>query len=470
MNYDKLHEECAVFGVNLHTDEAIGINYNGLLALQHRGQEGAGIAATYKNKIISHKDVGLVSEVFSKENLSNLPRSKVSIGHNRYSTTGLNLRENVGPFVTEFLTGRIATSHNGNIINAMEIKKELMSYGINFHATSDSEVIASLVAYNIMQENNLLKGIVKATKRLKGAFSLIIIDDKGRTVAVRDPDGFRPLCIGKNQYGMAVSSESCGLDACGFQFIRDVKAGEIILIENGEIIHEEIALTEKNPNYGLCIFEYVYFARPDSTIDGLNVYDARVNMGKILAQESPVDADLVCGVPDTGIEVALGYSLESNIPFDFALAKNRYIGRSFIYPTQAQRENAVRLKLNPLSSNVAGKRIVLVDDSIVRGTTSAKIVSALRNAGAREIHMKISSPPFKYTCNFGTDIDSEENLIANKMSLDEIAKRIGVDTLSYISLKGLKMSCANSGMKFCTNCFSGNSNKISVGKNQLLTK
>ena len=466
---DKLHEECAVFGVSIKQEEAaVGMVYNGLLALQHRGQEGAGIATVTDNKIICHKDIGLVSEVFTPELLNSMPKSKVAIGHDRYSTTGGNVVENTGPFITEFLTGRIATAHNGNVVNAREIKEELLEFGMNFNATSDSEVVANLIGYNIMKNDDFLTGVIKATKRLKGAFSLIIVNGKNKMIAVRDPDGYRPLCIGVSKYGMAVSSESCGLEACGFEFVRDVKPGEIIVIEDGEITYANVDLTEKTKNCGLCIFEYVYFARPDSTIDGLNVYEARVNMGKMLAEEHPVDADFVCGVPDSGLEAAIGYSERSGVPLGVGFVKNRYIGRSFIYPTQIQRENAVRLKLNPLTTNVKGKKIILVDDSIVRGTTSAKIVTALKMAGAKEVHMRISSPPFKHTCHYGTDIDSEENLIANQMTLDEIAKKIGVESLGYISVKGLKTACAKSGMQFCTNCFTGDGLYANISKSELV--
>lgn len=464
---DKLREECAVFAVSTNVEEAVGITYNGLLALQHRGQEGAGIAVVEDNKIVCHKDVGLVSEVFTHEVLDTMPKSKVAIGHNRYSTTGTNVKENVGPFVTEYLTGRIATAHNGNITNAKVIKDELMSLGLNFHATSDSEVIASLIGYCIMKEGDSLAGIIRATKQLDGAFSLIILSGKNKITAVRDPNGYRPLCVGINERGIAIASESCGLEACGFEFMRDVKPGEIVVIEDGKVIQRSIELTRKEKNCGLCIFEYVYFARPDSIIDKLNVYEARVNMGKMLAKEFPVEADIVCGVPDSGLEAAMGYSDESGLPYKQGFVKNRYIGRSFIYPTQAQRENAVRLKLNPLGTNVSGKRIVLVDDSIVRGTTSAKIIKSLKQAGAKEVHMRISSPPFRFTCNYGTDIDSEENLIANKISIEEIGKQIGADSIGFISMEGLENACGNSNIGFCTHCFTGNSSRSVIAKDEL---
>jgi amidophosphoribosyltransferase len=460
MRTDKLNEECAVFGVGLTVDEAAGITYNGLLSLQHRGQEGAGIAVSNERYIICHKDIGLVSEVFPGSVLKDMPNGKVAIGHTRYSTTGGNKKENVGPFVTEYLTGRIATAHNGNITNAKEIREELKEYGIHFGATSDSEVVSSLIAYHITKEKSSIGGVIKAAERLHGAFSLVIASSKNKLIAVRDPNGYRPLCIGKNKTGYAVASESCALDACGFEFVRDVLPGEVIVIQNGEITHHGVKLEKPDSLFGgengLCIFEYIYFARPDSVIDGLSVYDARYNMGLALAREYPVKADVVCGVPDSGLEAAYGYSAQSGIPLVAGFVKNRYIGRSFIYPTQSQRDSAVRLKLNPLSASIRGKRIVLVDDSIVRGTTSEKIVNSLKNAGAKEVHMRISSPPFRHTCHYGTDIDSEENLIANKMSIDEICKKIGADSLGYISIDGLKCACVQSERSFCTSCFSGN--------------
>ncbi|HHY81123.1 MAG TPA: amidophosphoribosyltransferase [Clostridiales bacterium] len=452
---EKLCEECAVFGVSLLTEEAAGITYNGLLSLQHRGQEGAGIAVVKDNKIKCHKSVGLVNEVFSGSILDRLPKSRIAVGHTRYSTTGGNTIENVGPFVTEYLIGRLATAHNGNVTNARKLRQELMKLGLNFNATSDSEVVSSLIAYHITKENDTIKGIIKAGKYLEGAFSLIIASGENKLIALRDPHGYRPLCIGKSANGMAVASESCALDACGFALFRDVQPGEIVVIENGEITYQEIVLKGNRDDGGLCIFEYVYFSRPDSVIDGLSVYEARINMGAALAEEYPVEADIVCPVPDSGFEAAIGYSTKSGIPLTTGFVKNRYIGRSFIYPTQDMREGAVRLKLNPLSANIKDKRIVLVDDSIVRGTTSERIVKSLKNAGAKEVHMRISSPPFKHTCHYGTDIDSEENLIANNMSIDEICKKIGADSLGYISIDGLKNACSKCKLSFCTACFTG---------------
>lgn len=452
----KLKEECAVFGVSLTTDEASIVTYNGLLALQHRGQEGAGIAVVDHRSIVCRKDVGLVGEVFTGDELEKMPKGRVAVGHTRYSTIGKNTKANVGPFVTEYLTGRIATAHNGNITNAPEIREKLRNHGLLFNATSDSEVISSLIAYSITNEKNALSGGIQAADSLRGAFSLIIASSKNKLFAVRDPNGFRPLCLGKNETGYAVASESCALEVCGFEFVRDVLPGEVIVIVNGEITYQEVCLHHKEEDRGLCIFEYVYFARPDSVVDGLSIYEARYNMGVILAKEYPVEADIVCGVPDSGLVAASGYSAESGIPLVSGFIKNRYIGRSFIYPTQTQRDGAVRQKLNPLAANVRGKKVVLVDDSIVRGTTSEKIVRGLKNAGATEVHMRISSPPFRYTCHYGTDIDSEENLIANKISLDEIRRKIGVDSLGYISIEGLKEACRKCVLPFCTACFTGN--------------
>lgn len=462
---EKLNEECAVFGVSLSADEAVGITYNGLLSLQHRGQEGAGIAVVNDGRILCRKNIGLVSEVFGGKELEKMPVGKTAIGHTRYGTTGGSTKENAGPFVTEYLTGRIATAHNGNITNAPEIREQLKRHGLNFNATSDSEVISSLVAYCITKEQNTLLGIDKAANYLRGAFSLVIASGEDKLIAVRDPNGFRPLCIGQNGIGYAVASESCALEACGFEFVRDVLPGEIVVAENGGLTHQGVKLSKKEDDRGLCIFEYVYFARPDSIIDGLSVYEARYNMGAVLAEEYPVDADVVCGVPDSGLDAASGYSAKSGLPLVSGFVKNRYIGRSFIYPTQTQRDSAVRLKLNPLSANIRGKRIVLVDDSIVRGTTSEKIVRSLKNAGAKEVHMRISSPPFRNTCHYGTDIDSEENLIANQMNIDEIRHKIGADSLGYISIEGLKRACVKCESPFCTACFTGNGGFMREKKN-----
>ncbi|MCL2234071.1 MAG: amidophosphoribosyltransferase [Firmicutes bacterium] len=464
---DKLHEECAVFGVSVSTNEAVGLTYNGLLSLQHRGQEGAGIAVVSENKnIICQKELGLVTEVFQNGKLKKLPEGNVAIGHARYSTTGTNSSANVGPFVTEFLTGRIAVAHNGNLTNAKELRDELKSVGVQFNASSDSEVVSKLFAYHVVKQKDLMKGVVKAANLLKGAFSIIILVGDKKLIVIRDKYGFRPLCIGKSEIGLAVASESCALNTCGFELIEDVLPGDVVVIENGEIIQrlnrgelqEKYRLDrgrDKRAELGLCVFEYVYFARPDSVIEGLSVYDARINMGRALAKEHPIKADIVCGVPDSGLEAAIGYSQESGIPLASGFVKNRYVGRSFIYPTQGERDSIVKIKLNPLSVNVKDKIVILVDDSIVRGTTIAKIVSSLKKAGAKEIHLRISSPPFRFTCHYGTDVDSEDALIANKMTIPEIAKNVGADSIGYISLEGLKNACKKTKLPLCTICFTG---------------
>ncbi|GHV05197.1 amidophosphoribosyltransferase [Clostridia bacterium] len=455
---DKPVEKCAVFGASVNTGEAAGLTYNGLLALQHRGQEGAGIAVSRGAEIACVKDVGLVSEVFSAGKVERLSPAHLAVGHTRYSTTGGNSQRNVQPVVTEYLTGRIALAHNGNVVNAAEIKHELMTKGLSFLASSDSEVISSLIAYGAMETGDTYKGVAAAAKRLEGAFSLVILSSAGQTApgrifAVRDRHGFRPLCIGESEDGMVVASESCAVESCGFNFVRDVEPGEIVVIENGKIVKS--GFYDKPGGAGLCIFEYVYFARPDSIIDNLSVDAARRNMGRILSEECPADADVVCGVPDSGLAAAAGYAAASGLPLVEGFFKNRYIGRSFIFPTQRQRENAVQLKLNPLRANVRDKRVVLIDDSMVRGTTAAKIVRMMRNAGAREVHIRLSSPPFIHTCHFGIDIDSEENLIANQQTAEEIRAQINADSLGYISIDGLKRACAGSNRGFCVGCFSG---------------
>ena len=451
---DKLHEECGVFGAVVNNREASGLTYNALSALQHRGQEGAGIASLNGSAIFYHKDLGLVSEVFSKSVLSRLPESNMAIGHVRYSTTGANCVQNVQPVVTEYLRGRLATAHNGNIVNASAIKERLQSYGCDFAATNDTEVISSLIAYEALHTDSIEQAVINAVRQLRGAFSLVILSSKNKLIAVRDGFGMRPLCLGRSDHGVAVASESCALDSSNFQFERDVKPGEMIVIDADGSMKTSIVLEENRTAF--CLFEYIYFARSDSEIDHLSVYQAHFNMGRQLAREFPVEADMVCGVPDSGLDAAAGYAFESGIPLGSGFTKNRYIGRSFIFPTQTQRDNAVRLKLNPLKANIRGKRLVVVDDSIVRGTTSARTVKMLRDAGASEVHMRISAPPFTHTCHFGTDIDDESKLIANRMSLEETAKFIGADSLGHISIEGIKQACSGCSLDLCTGCFDGN--------------
>ena len=449
---EKLHEECGVFGVHINTQEAAGITYNALSALQHRGQEGAGIAVLSKNAILCHKDVGLVSEVFNGDTLKKLPASGIGIGHVRYSTTGGNICANVQPVVTEFLRGRIAIAHNGNIVNAGELKELLSQYGCAFSATSDSEVISALIAYEIIRNGNLQVAVTAAARQLRGAFSLIVLSSDGTMIAVRDGWGFRPLCLGENDHGHAIASESCALDSAGFRFIRDIEPGEMVIIDpNGNLTACEIL--EKD-NKGLCIFEYVYFARPDSVIDGLSVYEARYNMGIQLAREYPVEADLVVGVPDSGLVAAKGYSEQSGIPYGMAFHKNSYVGRTFIKPKQSDRESSVKIKLNVIPEVVKGKRIVMVDDSIVRGTTCANIIKMLKKAGATEVHVRISSPPFLHPCYFGTDVPSNEQLIAHSHTPEQIRDMIGADSLGYMEIEKLKNMVGD--LHFCDACFTGN--------------
>ena len=453
MVFDKLHEECGVFGITgAQNGEAAGIVYNALLSLQHRGQESAGIAATSGKSILFHKNKGLVSEVFTPEVLSKLPRGGTAIGHVRYSTTGSNTRDNAQPIITEFFRGRIAIAHNGNIINAKPLRDMLESFGVLFTTSNDSEVISALIAYEMLKVETIEEAVVNACKKLVGAYSLTILSGQ-KLIAVRDPNGFRPLCLGRIDNETVFASETCALDTTGAAYVRDIKPGEILSIdEKGK---ETSIMFDETGKKGLCIFELVYFARPDSYIDNVSVYKARVNAGAILAMEYPTNADIVCGVPDSGLEAAQGYSQYSGIPLGSAFVKNRYIGRSFIFPSQKQREAAVRLKLNPLKATIQGKRVILVDDSIVRGTTCAKIIASLRAAGAKEVHLRISSPPFIHTCHFGTDIDSEDNLIANKHSVEEIAKLVNADSLAYISTHGLTTACSGCNIEFCTGCFDG---------------
>ena len=448
---DKLHEECGVFGAVVNNREASGLTYNALSALQHRGQEGAGIASLNGSAILYHKDLGLVSEVFSKSVLSRLPESNMAIGHVRYSTTGANCVQNVQPVVTEYLRGRLATAHNGNIVNAGAIKERLQSYGCDFAATNDTEVISSLIAYEALHTDSIEQAVINAVRQLRGAFSLVILSSKNKLIAVRDGFGMRPLCLGRSDHGIAVASESCALDSSNFQFERDVKPGEMIVIEADGSMKSSIVLEENRTAF--CLFEYIYFARSDSEIDHLSVYQAHFNMGRQLAREFPVEADMVCGVPDSGLDAAAGYAFESGIPLGSGFTKNRYIGRSFIFPTQTQRDNAVRLKLNPLKANIRGKRLVVVDDSIVRGTTSRQIISLLRDAGATEVHFRVSSPTSISPCYFGTDIPDKENLIACHHSVEEIRQMTGADSLGFLSTQALDHLAPQAACGFCKGCF-----------------
>ena len=454
-DFDGLHEECGVFGAyDFDGEDVASTIYYGLFALQHRGQESCGIAVSDTNgpkgKVMSYKDMGLVNEVFNPENLEKL-KGNIGVGHVRYSTAGSSVRENAQPLVLNYVKGTLGMAHNGNLLNAVELREELSYTGAIFQTTIDSEVIAYLIARERLKVGTVEEAVKKAMLKIKGAYSLVVMSPR-KLIGARDPFGFKPLCIGKRDNTYFLSSETCALDTVGAEFVRDVLPGEVVTITS-KGIESDTSLCQKNT--ARCIFEYIYFARPDSKIDGMGVYESRINAGRILAKTHPVDADLVVGVPESGNPAALGFSLESGIPYGNAFIKNNYVGRTFIKPKQAQRESSVKVKLNVLKEAVAGKRVVMIDDSIVRGTTSARIVSLLKNSGAKEVHVRISSPPFKHPCYFGTDIPSEDQLIATGKTVDEICKIIGADSLGYLEVDRLsEMICGGTG--FCDACFTGN--------------
>lgn len=448
-----IREECGVFGVYAPepTDTAV-ISYYGLYALQHRGQESCGIVVNDDGAFFSHKDLGLVNEVFSHDTLNRLPKGNMAVGHVRYGTTGGTNRSNCQPIEVNHQKGKMALAHNGNLCNAAEIHSELELSGAIFHTTSDTEIIAYVITKERLRCGSIEDALSAAMNVIDGAYSLVLMSPQ-KLVCARDPYGFRPLCYGKTPEGTyIIASESCALKAVGAEFVRDVEPGEILVFgKNGITSHREHC--EKKPKK-LCIFEYIYFARPDSVIDSISVHGARIRAGKILAKKHPVDADIVIGVPDSGLDAALGFSQESGIPYGIGLIKNKYIGRTFISPGQNTRLDQVKIKLSAIEETVKGKRVVLIDDSIVRGTTSGRIVKLLREAGATEIHMRISAPPFLHPCYYGTDIDSEEHLIACNHSIPEIAKIIGVDSLGYLPVSELYILAESYG--FCSACFSGN--------------
>ena len=435
LELDKLHEECGVFGIYSHKEDVPLNIYWGLYALQHRGQESCGIAVSDGKEMQIKLGMGLVPDVF-KDGVGDLS-GHVGIGHVRYSTTGASLVYNVQPLKVFYDGGDLALAHNGNLVNAAELRMRLMRDGAFFKTTVDSEVVLSLIARS--HKEKLEDRVAEAVNKIKGAFAFLILDDN-KLIALRDPFGFRPLCLGRMDHGWVVASESCALDLVGAKFIRDVKPGEMLVFTDDDKEPESIMYAQEMPKRSaFCVFEYVYFARTDSVIDKQNVYEARVNMGRELAKETrDIHPDIVISVPDSGTAAAVGYSLEAGIPFLEGLTKNRYVGRTFIQPTQKQRQNAVRLKLNPIRSIVEGKSVVMVDDSIVRGTTSGKIVTLLKEAGAREVHVCISSPPVKEPCYYGIDTSVRKELIASTHTEEEIRQYIGADSLHYISLAGLK--------------------------------
>ena len=447
-----IHEECGVFGVySAKTEDVASLVYYGLYALQHRGQEGCGIVVNDDGVFTSHKGLGLVSEVFSNDEMKKFPHGEIAVGHVRYGTTGGNNLSNCQPIQVNHLKGKLAVAHNGNLSNALPLRRELELSGAIFHSTSDTETIAYVITRERIMAPSIQEAVSTAMAKLDGAYSLVMMSST-KLIAVRDPHGFRPLCYGRRPDGTyVVASESCALYAVGAKFERDILPGEILTIDRTGI-HSDKRHCDTAPKK-LCIFEHIYFARPDSVIEGISVHDARIKAGAILAKAHSVDADIVIGVPDSGLDAALGYSWASGIPYGIGLIKNKYIGRTFISPGQDHRVDQVKIKLNPVESEVKGKRVVLIDDSIVRGTTSARIVTLLRNAGAKEIHMRISAPPFLHPCYYGTDIDSQEHLVACHHSVEEIGKIIGVDSLGYLPLENLRDLCGGDG--YCSACFSG---------------
>ena len=453
---DELHEECGVFGIyDMDGEDVAGTIYYGLFALQHRGQESAGIAVSDtngpKNNVSVIKDMGLVNEVFSKDNLASL-HGDIGVGHVRYSTAGESTRENAQPMVINYVKGTLGLAHNGNLINANELRQYLSETGAIFQSTIDTEPIAYLIARERLNTATVEAAVNKACEKLKGAFSLVVMSPR-KLIAARDPHGFKPLVIGKRGKSYIFTSETAALDTIGAEFVRDVRPGETVWVTPDGELHSDMSRAIPEEKQARCIFEYIYFARLDSYIDGRSVYDARIKAGRFLALDSPVDADLVVGVPESGNAAAMGYSLESGIPYGTAFVKNSYVGRTFIKPGQKSRESSVRVKLNVLREAVKGKRVIMIDDSIVRGTTSDRIVGMLKEAGATEVHVRISSPPFLWPCYFGTDIPVREQLIAYNHSVEEIRKIIGADSLAYLSIDRLREMVDD--LSICDGCFTG---------------
>ena len=444
--FDKFHEECGVFGIFNHPDAA-NLTYLGLYALQHRGQESAGIVSSDGKQLFGEKSMGLVADIFTEDRIKKLP-GHMAIGHNRYSTTGDSTAINIQPILVNFALGGLALAHNGNLVNAGILKDELEAYGSIFQSTMDSEVIIHLIAQSRMA--TLHERIIDALSHVQGAYSLLIITE-GELIAVRDPNGFRPLSLAALDEGYVVASETCAFDLIEATYIRDIAPGEMVVI-NSTGIHSSFPFRPAEPSH--CIFEFIYFARPDSMVFGQNVYTIRKNFGRQLARETGIEADVVIPVPDSGVPAALGYAEEVGLPFDTGLIRNHYVGRTFIEPRQTIRHFGVKIKLNPVKDALKGKRVVVVDDSIVRGTTSKKIIKMIRNAGAKEIHMRISSPPTSYPCFYGIDTPTRQELIASTHSIEEIRKYITADTIGYISLDGIQKVVPHR-MNYCSACFDG---------------
>ncbi|MCI6256115.1 MAG: amidophosphoribosyltransferase [Clostridiales bacterium] len=445
-----LHEECGIFGVCDPAGNCAQTTYYGLYALQHRGQEACGIAAINDREQSFYKDVGLVSEVFDKETLQRL-NGTMAVGHVRYATTGAGERENAQPLTIKYAKGTLAVVHNGNLVDVDALRQEFEYKGAIFHTTSDSELIAYAIAQARLHCGSVEQAVCRATSGLRGAFSLLVMSPQ-KMIACRDPWGFRPLCMGRKGETILFASESCAIEAVGGWVERELEPGEVVVVQDGQI--RSIRDNCRGLSH-MCIFEYIYFARPDSVIAGQSVHRARVNAGRLLARQHPVEADLVVGVPDSGLDAARGYALESGIPNGMGFVKNRYVGRTFITPDQQSREQAVRIKLSALSSEVAGKRVVMVDDSIVRGTTCRQIINLLREAGATQVHMRVSSPPFISPCYFGTDIPNKEKLIACHNTVEEIRQLAGADSLDYLTLENLHKLAPDARCGFCEGCFTG---------------
>ncbi len=452
--FDKVHEECGVFGIAAPDSAEISPAheaYTALFALQHRGQEACGIAVNRKGVIRCHKDVGLVNDVFAQEILDTMQGS-MAVGHVRYSTTGKQSRENAQPVCITHVKGNLAVAHNGNLVNAGELRRAIEMNGGIFRSSNDTEVLVYTIVQERLKTGSIEQAVLETMKVIQGAYSLVVMSPR-KMIAARDPHGFRPLCVGKLGDAYIFASETCALDALGAVFVRDVAPGEVCVVENGVLSSMHCGIQAKS---SACVFEYIYFARPDSVIDGASVELARQEAGKYLALETPVEADLVIGVPDSGIPAAIGYAKHSGIPYGVGLIKNRYIGRTFIQPGQDKRERSVRLKLNALREALAGKRVIMVDDSIVRGTTCARLVKLLRDAGAAEVHMRISAPPFRHPCFFGTDIPDRELLLAHNRTVEEMRDIIGVDSLGFLSLEATHKIAVGAKCSFCDACFSGN--------------
>ncbi len=445
-----IHEECGVFGaISPESCDISRLAYYGLYALQHRGQESCGIVVNDRGVFISRKDIGLVNEIFTKESLAGFPHGTMAVAHTRYATTGNANRNNCQPIEVNHQKGKMALAHNGNLSNAAVLRSELELSGAIFHSSSDTEIIAYMVTKERLKTDSIEEAVYSAVSKLEGAFSLVLMSAQ-KLICVRDPHGFRPLCYGKKQDGTyVIASESCALKAVGADFIRDILPGEMLTFsKKGIVSRRELCRTAPVRH---CIFEYIYFSRPDSVLDGVSGRAARIRAGKVLADSHPVEADVVIGVPDSGLDAALGYSIASGIPYGIGLVKNKYIGRTFISPDN--RDDIVRIKLSAVDDAVRGKRVILIDDSIVRGTTSKQNVNLLRSSGAKEIHMRISSPPFISPCYYGTDIDSTDNLIACRYGIKEICDIIGADSLGYLPFEELHKLPESD--DFCSACFGG---------------